>query len=303
MNDIIEVTNLVKKYGNISAIDNISFNVKKGSLFSFLGPNGAGKSTTINILTSFLEKTSGHIKILGFELGKDNKKIREKIGVVFQESILDNLLTVRENLTVRGSFYNINKKELKNRIEDVIKTMQLTDFVDRQYGTLSGGQKRRADLARALLNEPEILFLDEPTTGLDPQTRVAVWDKIKQLQDDKNITVFLSTHYMEEAAQSDMVAIIDHGKIVAFDTAEQLRLKYSSDTLKLIPNNINEFNQILQEECKVKNDTCILNVKSSMDALIIIEKYKEHINSFEVVRGTMDDVFINITGREIKGDK
>lgn len=299
-NNIIEVKNFTKKYGNFKAVDDISFEVKKGCLFSFLGPNGAGKSTTINTLISFSEKTKGTITIAGYTLGKDDEKIREKIGVVFQDSLLDNLLTVRENLEVRGSFYHINTKEINEKINKVNKIMKLNEFIDRPYGKLSGGQKRRADIARALLNEPEILFLDEPTTGLDPQTRKAVWEQIKKLQDEKNITVFLTTHYMEEAIDSDMVAIIDHGKIVAYDTPEQLRLKYSSDVLKVIPKDINKFKTIVKEECKIKNDTCTINVKSSMDALLLIEKYKEYIDSFEVIRGNMDDVFINITGSEIK---
>lgn len=299
-NNIIEVKNFTKKYDKFKAVDNISFDVKKGCLFSFLGPNGAGKSTTINTLITFLEKNSGDINIAGYTLGKDNEKIREKIGVVFQESLLDDLLTVRENLETRGHFYKNNN--IDKKINEVSKIMQLTEFINKPYGKLSGGQKRRVDVARALLNEPEILFLDEPTTGLDPQTRKIVWEQIKKLQDEKNITVFLSTHYMEEASESDMVAIIDHGKIVAYNTPEQLRLKYSSDILKLIPYDIKEFKKIVKEECKFRNDVCIISVKSSMDALSIIEKYKEYIESFEVIRGTMDDVFINITGHEIKED-
>ncbi len=300
MENIIEVKNFTKKYDKFVAVDNISFEVKKGELFSFLGPNGAGKSTTINVLTTFLTKESGEINICGFKLGQKDDEIRSKIGVVFQESLLDDLLTVRENLKIRGSFYKT--PSLDEKINELAKLMKLEEFIDKPYGKLSGGQKRRSDIARALLNEPEILFLDEPTTGLDPQTRTIVWNIIKKLQSDKNTTVFLTTHYMEEAAQSDRVAIIDYGKIVAYDTPEQLRLKYSNDVLKIVPKDIAKMKKKLNKKDKIKGDMVIIDLKSSMDALSIIEKYKDDIKGFEVIRGTMDDVFINITGREIKGE-
>ncbi len=299
MENIIEVKNLTKKYNDFVAVDKISFNVKKGELFSFLGPNGAGKSTTIRVLTTFYEKDNGDIKICDLVLGKNNDQIRQKIGVVFQESLLDDLLTVRENLMIRGSFYDLENVNAK--IKDLCKVMKLDEFIDKPYGKLSGGQRRRVDISRALLNEPEILFLDEPTTGLDPQTRSIVWDIIRKLQKDKNTTVFLTTHYMEEAAQSDKVAIIDYGKIVAYDTPEKLKLKYSSDLLKIIPKDMNIIKKKLKMDFRIKGDMIVIEIKSSMDALSIIEKYKDYIEAFEVVRGNMDDVFINITGREIKG--
>lgn len=213
LENIIEIKNLTKKYGSLIAVNNVSFNVKKGELFSFLGPNGAGKTTTINTLVTFLKKEKGDVTINGLKLGADDNLIRKKIGIVFQSPILDNLLTVRENLKIRGKFYNIT--DLDAKIEELAKLMQLNNFIDRLYGKLSDGQRRHCDIARVLLNEPEILFLDEPTTGLDPKSRKIVWNIIKNLQEKKNITVFLSTHYMEEAALSDRIAIINNGKIIA----------------------------------------------------------------------------------------
>lgn len=297
MKNIIEIKNFTKKYGNIIAVNNISFNVKKGELFSFLGPNGAGKTTTINTLVTFLKKDTGDITISGLKLGIDDNLIREKIGIVFQNPVLDNLLTVKENLKIRGKFYNITNLDAK--IEELSKLMQLNEFIDRPYGNLSNGEKRRCDIARALLNEPEILFLDEPTTGLDPKSRKIVWNIIKRLQKKKNITVFLSTHYMEEATISDRIAIINNGEIIALDNPENLRLKYSQDILKIIPIDPIKFKKDLKEKHIIKGNTFIINVDSSMKALEIMNKYKNKIESFEVIRGTMDDVFLNIIGKQI----
>lgn len=300
--NIIEVKNFTKKYGDFTAVDDITFEVEKGSLFSFLGPNGAGKSTTINTICTLYKKNGGTIKIADLELGKDDDAIRSKIGVVFQESILDDLLTVRENIKLRAGFYGIKGEAFKKKLESIAKVIKVDEFLDKKYGTLSGGQKRRADIARALINEPEILFLDEPTTGLDPQTRINVWDTLKDLQKEKGITIFLTTHYMEEAAQSDKVVVIDHGKVIANDTPDNLRLKYSSDLLKLIPKDREKLIKILKVEHTIKNDTFMIPIKNSIEALNILNSVSDNIEGFEVIRGNMDDVFVNLTGKEIRGE-
>lgn len=300
MENIIQIENLVKKYNEVIAVNDISFNVKKGTLFAFLGPNGAGKSTTINAICTTLNKTSGTIKVGGFEVGKQNDQIRHKIGVVFQESLLDKLLTVKENLKIRASFYELSHAEFNKRLDEISDIVGITDFLDRPYGKLSGGQKRRADIARALINRPEILFLDEPTTGLDPQTRLNVWETITKLQKEHHMTIFLTTHYMEEAAAADEVVIIDRGVIVAQDTPDQLRLKYSKDRLKVLPKDAKSFVQSLNREHEIKNDVVNIPVEDSFEALAILKTIEQDITSFEVIRGNMDDVFVNITGKEIR---
>ena len=306
MGKIITVQMLQKKYGQIIAVDNISFDVKQGEMFAFLGPNGAGKTTTINILCTILSKNSGDIIIDGFEISKQDDKIRNLIGVVFQESVLDGLLTVKENLETRGSFYGLNGQMLKSKIEEVAQIVNITDILKRPYGKLSGGQKRRADIARALMNTPKILFLDEPTTGLDPQTRVSVWETIRTLQNEKGVTVFLTTHYMEEAARADDVAIIDYGKIVARGTPAELRVKYSLDHLSIIPKNNEQFIKFAtQRGLQIKEGSGMfkINIENSMFGLQILKEAESLIQNFEVIRGNMDDVFINITGKEIRSEE
>lgn len=302
MVDIITIDSLSKNYDNIKAVDNISFSIKEGSFFAFLGPNGAGKSTTINILCTLLSKSSGKALIDGNEIGKHDKLIREKIGVVFQDSVLDPLLTVRENLETRASFYGIKGAEFKERLKEIAEATGIKDILKRRYDQLSGGQKRRADIARALINTPKILFLDEPTTGLDPHTRKSVWNTVKKLQEEKKVTVFLTTHYMEEAAEADDVAIIDNGKIVAQGSPAELRVKYSTDTLKVIPKNASEYKAYLAEkEIEFSNgkDVLLIPVESSLQALEILKDTESMISNFEVVRGNMDDVFLNIAGHRI----
>ena len=231
MSNIIEVKNLVKNYKDVHAVNDISFTVEEGSFFAFLGINGAGKSTTINILCTVLEKTSGNVKIGGYDLDKEKNKIKELIGIVFQGSVLDKQLTVKENLESRASYYGLNKKEIAKRIESLTQTFDLSEILKRKYGTLSGGQRRRVDIARALINRPKLLFLDEPTTGLDPKTRLQVWEIIHNLRKETGLTVFLTTHYMEETVDCDNVVIIDSGKIVANDSPHNLKKDYSSNSL------------------------------------------------------------------------
>ncbi len=303
MTEIIAVENLVKSYGAVEAVKNISFKVEQGKLFAFLGPNGAGKSTTIDIISTLLKEDSGKVTIKGNVVGIDDDKIRSLIGVVFQDSLLDNLLTVRENLLIRGSFYGLSKKELVLAVEKSAKACGVLEFLDRPYGKLSGGQRRRSDIARALINTPEILFLDEPTTGLDPQTRSNIWKTIKEMQADTGMTVFLTTHYMEEAAEADYVIIIDNGELAASGTPSQLRDKYSKDRLVLTARDIGSLRTRIEKdnlEAVVSADTIILEIGSTFEAIPLIDKYRKDLISFEVLKGTMDDAFINITGKGIR---
>ncbi len=305
MSAIIDVQNLVKRYGSLAAVDGISFTVEQGALFAFLGPNGAGKSTTINVICTTLAKSEGTVVINGHELGKKDDEIRRSIGVVFQHSVLDDLLTVRENLEVRASFYGVKGAALKKRLDYLTDAVGLGDFIDRRYGKLSGGQRRRADVARALVNTPKILFLDEPTTGLDPQTRLKVWNSLYEMQRKEKMTVFLTTHYMEEAATADDVAIIDHGRIVAHGTPAALKDQYSSDCLILVPKDMGGMTAKLAADglkCTIKNDTIAIPVKDSLEALAILKSVEPLIASFEVVKGNMDTVFMNVTGHQIRGE-
>ena len=306
MSAIIEVKNLVKRYGSLTAVDGISFTVQEGALFAFLGPNGAGKSTTINVLCTTLSKNEGVVLVNGHEIGRHDDEVRRSIGVVFQHSVLDDLLTVRENLEVRASFYGVKGAALKKRIAYLTEVVGLSDFIDRRYGKLSGGQRRRADVARALVNTPKILFLDEPTTGLDPQTRLKVWSSLYEMKRKERMTVFLTTHYMEEAATADDVAIIDHGKIVAQGTPAALKDKYSNDSMIAVPKDMAALEGALNGMgCLFtrKNDTVTVPVKDSMDALELLKKLEPLIASFEVVKGNMDSVFMTVTGRKIRGDE
>jgi multidrug/hemolysin transport system ATP-binding protein len=276
---ITQVENLVKNYGDVKAVNGISFAVEKGSLFSFLGTNGAGKSTTISVLTTLMEKTSGQVNIGGFDIQKDAEKIRNLIGIVFQESILDKDLSVYENLCVRASLY----PDIKNPAEAANKAIKLTgiDYANRRYKTLSGGQRRRADIARALVHTPEILFLDEPTTGLDPKTRRDIWDLIRGLQKENETTVFLTTHYMEEAAESDNIVIIEKGEIRAEGTPVSLKERYCTDKLKVLYKN---------------GKTLERDLTKTTDAIPFIIENQNDIENIEIINGTLDDVFLNLTG-------
>ena len=277
---IIRVQNLKKTYADIKAVDDISFTVSEGNLFSFLGTNGAGKSTTINILTTLLTKTSGHATIYGCDIEDEAPKVRQLIGIVFQDSVLDPTLRVKENLLVRGSLYGFHGSKLKDAVENALRLTGAKELAMRPYGKLSGGQKRRVDIARALIHTPKILFLDEPTTGLDPKTRRDVWQMIRKLQQSSGMTVFLTTHYMEEANKSDEIVIIHKGKIKASGTPLELKTQYCSDLLKLTLNNGEYI------ECKLKR---------TIDALAIIEKHKNNIANVEIINGTLDDVFLSLT--------
>ncbi|MDD1502127.1 ATP-binding cassette domain-containing protein [Lysinibacillus sp. CNPSo 3705] len=296
---VIDVKNLSKKYGSHEAVKGISFEVKKGALFAFLGTNGAGKSTSIEMLCTLLEKTLGDVKINGVTLGSrtNNYLIRKAIGVVFQQSILDARLTVKENILHRGNIYNLTKKELQENWGFVDRYLHLEDIAKKKYGTLSGGQKRRADIARAIIHKPTILFLDEPTTGLDPQTRVFVWDAIKKLQEETNMTIFLTTHYMEEAAVADEIVVMKEGKIVSKGTPNTLKEQYTYDELFVFFNNGVDGSSLLTQNnlnFEEKNGEYRVRVQSTIHALDILKELQTFISSFEVKKGSMDDVFIRI---------
>ncbi len=277
---IIQVENLYKTYGNVKAVNGISFAVQDGSLFSFLGTNGAGKSTTINVLTTLLSKTSGTVTVGNFDVDRDTEKVRNLIGIVFQDSVLDRMLTVRENLTVRGSLYGLQGTKLKSVVDNAIKITEIAEFATRPYGKLSGGQRRRVDIARALIHTPKLLFLDEPTTGLDPKTRRDIWSMIRKLQQSSGMTVFLTTHYMEEAAESDDIVIIHKGEIKASGSPLELKTRYCSDTLKMTLNT----GEYIEHK-----------LASTLDALPLIEQHKSKLANVEIVNGTLDDVFLNLT--------
>jgi multidrug/hemolysin transport system ATP-binding protein len=299
----IQVNRLVKKYGGLLAVDEISFDVEEGTLFAFLGPNGAGKSSTINCICTTSEITSGSATVAGYDVARESAQVRASIGTVFQESVLDNLLTVRENLLIRGALYNLPKSMIQKRVEEVADAVSITDILGRKYGKLSGGQRRRVDMARGLLHRPKILFLDEPTTGLDPQTRTKVWNTVAQLQKKTGMTVFMTTHYMEEAADADEVAIIDGGKIAAHGTPAELRLKYSKDYLRVQPKDLESLSGKLSEMgVSFENDRGVLVMKqgSSMEALALLKKIEADVFQFEVLRGNMDDVFMAVTGHAIR---
>lgn len=295
---IIEVNNLVKSYKDVKAVKGISFDVESGELFAFLGSNGAGKSTTIDILCTFLKPDEGHVIINGYTLEKENQYIQKSIGIVFQDSLLDDLLTVEENLLVKASLYGLKRDEQMSRVKNLIEIMDLQKYSHRKYGTLSGGQKRKCDIARALIHHPKILFLDEPTTGLDPQTRQEVWQLLLNLQRNNHITIFLTTHYMEEALYANHIVIMDEGKILEKGTPEQLRTKYTNNKLIIIPKNPHLKDKIKYKYILQENKIIIFFTKTT-DAITILNEFKDDILDFEMIRGSMDDVFIEITGKEI----
>lgn len=302
MENILQVKNLKKNFKEIKAVDDISFQVKKGQLYGFLGVNGAGKSTVINILCTLLEETEGEVTICGYQLGKDDRAIRKRIGVVFQENTLDGRLSVKENLISRAALYDNNRKALHNNLKCVCDILDIGDLLKRQFCKLSGGQKRRCEIARALMNQPEILFLDEPTTGLDPQTRQNVWSCIEALRKDVKMTVFLTTHYMEEAAKAQYISVIEAGKLVASGTPFELKEKYTHDTLKMVAQNeeimmTNLMDYGIAYE-RDGNHICI-TIPDTLYGLDILNKVKHNLKSFEAIQGSMDDVFLNITGRNL----
>lgn len=298
--NILEIKGLCKSYGDIKAVDNLSFSVKEGQLFAFLGLNGAGKSTTISIICGTVPKDSGTVVIDGQELSKSSKEAQSNLGVVFQNTVLDKPLTVYDNLKSRGALYGLRGTELKKRIERLSNLLQLETLLGRTFGKLSGGQRRRVDIARALLHEPKILILDEPTTGLDPQTRHLIWDVIDRLRKERGITVFLTTHYMEEAESSDYAVILDCGRISAEGTPLELKEKYGSDYLTLYGVDKKQI-EVLGKKYECVNDTYKINVANSKEATEIIVSNPALFTDYELTKGRMDDVFLAVTGKKLTG--
>ena len=300
MDNIMEISHLYKSFGEVKAVQDLNFCVKKGELFAFLGVNGAGKSTTINIMCGELRKDSGSVRICGVDLDREPDSIRRKLGVVFQGSALDKDLSVRDNLRSRAALYGIHGKAFEKRLEELTELLDFADLLKRPLGKLSGGQRRRIDIARALLHEPEILILDEPTTGLDPQTRTNLWQVIGRLRREQGMTVFLTTHYMEEAADADYVVIIDHGRIAAEGTPLTLKNTYTGDFITLYG--------ITEEQVKTLGasyesirDAYRVFVKDTAAATELILRYPEIFRDYEITKGKMDDVFLAVTGKKLTG--
>lgn len=300
MEKIIEINQLNKSFGEVKAVQDLSFCVKKGELFAFLGVNGAGKSTTISIICGQLSKDSGSVKICGENIESSLENATRKLGVVFQASVLDQALSVRDNLASRAALYGIKGKEFEKRLEELDSLLNLKDLYKRTVGKLSGGQRRRIDIARALVHRPEILILDEPTTGLDPQTRKLLWDVIYRMRSEKNMTVFLTTHYMEEAADADYVVILDSGKISAEGTPLTLKNAYTGDYITMYG--------VTEEQVKALSlpfesirDAFRISVPDTRTATDLIINHPELFEDYEITKGKMDDVFLAVTGKKLIG--
>ena len=296
MENVIEISHLFKSYGEVRAVRDLSFSVKKGELFAFLGVNGAGKSTTISIICGQLSKDGGEVSVLGTDVCRHFEQVSRKIGVVFQSSALDIKLSVRDNLRSRAALYGITGKAFETRLAQLSALLGFSDLLTRPLEKLSGGQKRRIDIARALIHDPEILILDEPTTGLDPQTRKLLWSVIEELRRKHGLTVFLTTHYMEEAADADHIIILDHGSIAAEGTPLELKNRYAGDFVTLY-NCAEEAIEPLGLPYTVLKDALRIKVKNTAEVTGLIGKYPELFCDYEVTKGKMDDVFLEVTGR------
>ncbi len=300
MDDIIRIDGLEKRFGEVHAVNNLSFRVKRGELFAFLGVNGAGKSTTISIMCGLLEKDDGNVEICGKNVGTDMREIAKKLGVVFQNSALDARLSVRDNLVSRAALYGIYGAEAKKRIDELAEKLCFKDLMTRTVGKLSGGQRRRIDVARALLHKPEVLILDEPTTGLDPQTRKTLWGVIRDLRLHDGMTVFLTTHYMEESTDADYVIILDSGKIAAEGTPLELKNRYTGDFVTVYNADEQTIKDLGFPYEKIR-DAFRISVKNTAEARDLIIKPPAVFSDFEITKGKMDDVFLAVTGKKLAG--
>lgn len=299
MDNIIEIEHLSKSFGDVKAVQDISFRVKTGELFAFLGVNGAGKSTTINIICGQLHKDSGKILVDGCDLDKSTQSVKRELGVVFQNSVLDKALTVRENLESRAALYSISGTAFKNRLSELAGLLDFEDLLKRPVGKLSGGQRRRIDIARALLHKPKILILDEPTTGLDPQTRKTLWNVVSELQKNENMTVFLTTHYMEEAADANYVVILDSGKIAAEGSPLELKNTYTGDFITLYGVTEPQV-KTLGASYEAVRDGFRVFVPDTKKATELIVKNPQLFSDYEITKGKMDDVFLAVTGKKLQ---
>ncbi|MGI6377541.1 ABC transporter ATP-binding protein [bacterium] len=298
MESIIEIKNLNKAFGSIKAVQDLSFKVKKGDLFAFLGVNGAGKSTTINIMCGQLAKDSGQVVIDNYDLDKQVLEIKQRIGVVFQTSVLDQGLNVYDNLRSRAALYGISGPAFKTRLAELSKLLDLDSLLKREVSKLSGGQRRRVDIARALLHKPKILILDEPTTGLDPKTRRIIWRVINDSRSKRGTTVFLTTHYMEEASEADYIVIIDNGKTAAEGRPIDLKNRYTGDFITLYDTEEALVNK-LGLEYQTLRDSYRIEVKDTTQATELILKHPEIFKDYEIIKGKMDDVFLTVTGKKL----
>lgn len=300
MENVIEITNLKKSFKDVIAVNDLSFKVKRGELFAFLGENGAGKSTTISIMCGALKRDEGKVIVNGADIDENFSAAIAKIGVVFQNSVLDSALSVKDNLYSRAALYGICGKAAEEKISELAELLNFKDLLGRTTGKLSGGQRRRIDVARALINNPEILILDEPTTGLDPQTRKTLWGVVETLRKERKMTVFLTTHYMEEAAEADYVVILDSGKIVAEGTPLELKNKYTGDYITVY--NADESKIFaLNKPCEFIKDAAKISVKNTEEARDLIISNPELFVDFEITKGKMDDVFLAVTGKKLTG--
>ena len=302
MKNIIEINGLNKSFGEVKAVSDLSFCVKEGELFAFLGENGAGKSTTINIMCGSLKKDGGTVVIDGLNLDTSLEDIKSKLGVVFQSSVLDKSLTVYDNLESRAALYGISGSEFKKVLSELSELLEFKNLLKRTVGKLSGGQRRRIDIARALLNAPKILVLDEPTTGLDPQTRRLLWSVVDSLRKTRNMTVFLTTHYMEEAAEADYVVILDSGKISAKGTPLELKNTYSGDFITIYNTDEETVAKLSKNFVRVR-DGFRISVSDTAEATRLICENPELFVDYEITKGKMDDVFLAVTGKKIGGDE
>ena len=302
MENMIEIQGLNKRFGEICAVKDLSFGVKEGELFAFLGVNGAGKSTTINILCGQLAKDSGSVWIGGKDLDREVSEIKNEIGVVFQGSVLDSALSAYDNLESRAALYGIVGKNFHSRLEELCDLLEMKELLKRPVGKLSGGQRRRIDIARALLHKPKLLILDEPTTGLDPQTRRLLWSVISTLRREERMTVFLTTHYMEEAADADYVVILDGGSIAAKGSPLELKNQYTGDFITLYGRKEEEV-WALGLDYQPVADGFRVSVPNTQRATELILKHPELFCDYEIVKGKMDDVFLAVTGKKLRGDE
>ncbi len=300
MNNIIQIDRLSKSFGDVRAVQELTFRVKEGELFAFLGVNGAGKSTTINIMCGQLAKDGGRVVIDGHDLDERADAVKRQLGVVFQNSVLDAALTVYDNLESRAALYGIFGAEFKARLQELAELLEFGDLLKRTVGKLSGGQRRRIDIARALLHKPRILILDEPTTGLDPQTRNTLWRVISDLRKNENMTVFLTTHYMEEAAEADYVVILDGGRIAAEGTPLELKNTYTGDFITLYGAD-EETVKTLGADYEVLREAVRLFVPNTAAATELILQNPALFRDYEITKGKMDDVFLTVTGKTLTG--
>ena len=304
MSKAIEAVNLTKKFKDLVAVDSISFDVEYGEVFGLLGPNGAGKTTTLSMLCTILKPSDGSIVVNSFDVIKQPNEVRKSIGIVFQDPSLDDRLTGRENLEMHARLYNVNESERKKRINEVLELVELSDRADHLVRTYSGGMRRRLEIARGLIHYPKILFLDEPTLGLDPQTRLHIWDYIKELVKRENITVILTTHYMEEAdVLCNRIAIMDHGKIIAGGTPESLKNSIGGDTITLKPNDMEKAKTVFDNYQIVDSEMVLFVKNAEKDMRKIFEKAEKNkieILEIKMRKPTLNDVFLKLTGREIR---